>query len=147
MEREVKKAVQPAMQVLKPLLEYGMLHDASDVHVAAGVAPTARVDGEVHVVPGMEVMTRDSVSALVASIMTAEQARVFEDELEIDFTFSRPGFGRFRVNAFHEQGRVAASLRRIPETPPALEELGLPKVVADLCDLRHWPRARDRTDR
>jgi twitching motility protein PilT len=136
MECEATHDVVPAMQILKPVLEYALAENASDVHVAAGVAPTARIDGEVRVVPDMQALTRDTAAALVRSMMTSDQAKCFEEDLELDFTFSRPGFGRFRVNAFHEQGRIAASLRRIPENPPALKELGLPKVVGDLCELR-----------
>jgi twitching motility protein PilT len=70
-------------------------------------------------------------------MMTAEQRETFERELELDFTFGRASIGRFRVNAFHEQGRVSAALRLIPDAPPELEELGLPAVVGTLSELRN----------
>jgi twitching motility protein PilT len=69
-------------------------------------------------------------------MMSDEEQAAFARELEIDFSFARAGLGRFRVNAFNEQGRVAASLRRIPDKPLALDGLGLPQVVGTLTDLR-----------
>ena len=125
------------VSVLKPMLEYAVQHSASDLHIAVGVPPTVRIDGGLGPIPGMPSVTRELADSLVGSMMTAEQRSTFQRDLEIDFTFGRAGLGRFRVNAFHEQGRVSASLRRIPDTAPDLDSLGLPRVVATLSQLRN----------
>ena len=125
------------VQKLKVMLEYALQKGASDLHIACAVPPTVRIQGVIETIPGMQVITREESAALVHSMMTPEQRETFARELEIDFTFGRAGIGRFRVNAYYEQGRVAAALRLIPEAPPELEELGLPPVVGTLSSLRN----------
>ena len=137
MDETPRSTAAAVVQMLKPMLEYAVTRDASDLHIACEAPPTVRVDGIIEAIPGMPAITREEAAAFVSSMMSSEQREQFARELEIDFTFARAGIGRFRVNAFHEQGRVAAALRRIPDTPLELEALGLPPVVATLSSLRN----------
>lgn len=58
------------------------------------------------------------------------------DEIgEIDFSYSSPGIGRFRVNAYKQRGSYGMALRVIPLTIPTMESLGLPKVISDIARL------------
>ena len=115
---------------IEQMLCYAVDHCASDLHLTTGVPPMVRVNGELSPIPGMSPLT------LVRSTMSEQQLKSLEGELEVDFSFGRPGIGRFRVNAFHERGDVSAALRRIPDEPPHLEDLGLPPAVAGLAELR-----------
>ena len=118
------------------LLEFVVEMEASDLHLAAGMAPTVRVDGELSPIPDAPVLDAEMSQRLVASVMSAEQKEEFEQEWELDFSFGRRGLGRYRVSAFHERGDVAAVLRRIPDQPLQLDELGLPHIVGNLAMLK-----------
>jgi twitching motility protein PilT len=107
--------------------------NASDLHLAAGTPPTVRVDGELVRIPNAPVLSPDMAETLVRSLMTDDQRSEFEREWELDFSFGRRGLGRYRVGAFRERGDASAVLRRIPDTPLQLDELGLPRVVGNFA--------------
>ena len=118
------------------LLDFVVRANASDLHLTPGLPPMARIDGDLVPVPDCAVLTPEASSALLDTIMSEEQRRVFDAEWELDFSFGRRGLGRYRVNAFMERGDVAAAVRRIPDQPPTIEELGLPPVLVELARLK-----------
>jgi twitching motility protein PilT len=118
------------------LLEFVIRTNASDLHLTPGLPPMARIDGELVSIPETPVIMPEMSSALLDSIMTVDQRQVFDAEWELDFSFGRRGLGRYRVNAFTERGDVAAAIRRIPDVPPTLEELGLPPILSQLAQLK-----------
>jgi len=111
------------------LLEYVVKMGASDLLIAAGVAPTIRVDGELMIVPQAPILSCEMAEYLVQSMMSLDQWDEFKREWELDFSFGRRGLGRYRVGAFHERGDASAVLRRVPAEATKLEDLGLPKSV------------------
>jgi twitching motility protein PilU len=64
--------------------------------------------------------------------MNDKQAAEFERTKECNFAISPPGIGRFRVNAFVQQGKVGLVLRVIPQVLPTIDGLGLPQVLKDV---------------
>src|SRR5258708_17012214 len=70
---------------------------------------------------------------LARGIMTDKQAAEFEATNECNFAISPSGIGRFRVNAFVQQGRVGLVLRTITTIIPKFDELGLPHVLKDVA--------------
>ncbi|HIF9342826.1 TPA: type IV pilus twitching motility protein PilT [Photobacterium damselae] len=109
------------------LLDFSVKHNASDLHLSAGVPPMIRVDGDVRKLslPALEHL---EVHRLIFDIMNDAQRRQFEEELEVDFSFELPDVGRFRVNAFHQSRGCSAVFRTIPMTIPTLESLNVPDV-------------------
>ncbi|MEO7617680.1 MAG: type IV pilus twitching motility protein PilT, partial [Candidatus Saccharibacteria bacterium] len=75
-----------------------------------------------------------AVEALVYALLDDDQKEILLRDKEIDLSFAFGNYGRFRVNAFHERGNLAAALRLIPTKLRTLEELGLPKVVTEFTD-------------
>jgi twitching motility protein PilU len=69
----------------------------------------------------------------VRSVMNDKQAAEFESTKECNFAISPPGIGRFRVNAFVQQGRVGMVLRAILTTIPKFEDLNLPPVLKEVA--------------
>ena len=107
---------------------------ASDVHVSAGMVPMLRIDGD------MQRCELPSVSAqrvheLIHSMMNESQRGAFEATREADFSYTAPGLGRFRVNAFRQQHGPAAVMRSIGATVPSLASLGLEHVLSPLFGL------------
>ncbi|MBB6056277.1 type IV pilus twitching motility protein PilT [Tolumonas osonensis] len=115
------------------LLAFGVKHNASDLHLSAGLPPMIRVDGDVRRinVPPLE---HRQVHSLVYDIMNDHQRKVFEEDLEVDFSFEIPNLARFRVNAFNQSRGVAAAFRTIPSKVLTLDDLGAPAIFQDIAE-------------
>ena len=96
-----------------------------------------RVDGALTPVTGTEPLTEESIEALVFAILDEDQKQILLKDKEFDFSFAFGDLGRFRVNAFHERGNLAAALRLIPNEILSIEQLGLPPIVNKFAD---YPR-------
>ncbi|GGB35486.1 twitching motility protein PilT [Oceanisphaera marina] len=118
------------------LLAFSVKHNASDLHLSAGVPPQIRVDGEVRKI-NLPVLEHREVHRLVYDIMNDHQRKEFEDNLEIDFSFELPGLARFRVNAYHQARGAAAVFRVIPSEVLSLEQLGGPDIFRRIAE---YPR-------
>jgi twitching motility protein PilT len=116
------------------LLAFSVKHNASDLHLSAGLPPMIRVDGDIRRinVPALE---HKVVHALVYDIMNDKQRKDFEEFLETDFSFEIPGLARFRVNAFNQARGASAVFRTIPSKVLTLEDLGCPQTFKDIVDV------------
>jgi twitching motility protein PilT len=74
-------------------------------------------------------LNEETVESLIYAILDDEQKNVLEKDKELDFSFAFGDLGRFRVNAFHERGNLAAALRLIPSRIRTIDEVGLPQVM------------------
>ncbi len=119
------------------LLEEVIKKKASDLHLQVGLAPILRVDGALAPIQNSTVLTEEMVESLIFSILDDEQKQILLKDKEFDFSFAFGDLGRFRVNAFHERGNLAAALRLIPNELLSTEQLGLPKVVESFAN---YPR-------
>jgi twitching motility protein PilT len=105
---------------------------ASDLHLTAGAPPTLRVRGRLQAIDGFAALSSQETREVVYSILTDDQRKRLENDLQIDFAYAIPGVARFRVNAFRQRSATGAAFRLIPQEIPALESLGLPPVVDEL---------------
>jgi twitching motility protein PilU len=105
--------------------------NGSDLFISAGFPPACKLDGKLAPL-SQQSLKPEQTSLLVRSIMNDSQVRQFDASKECNFAISPPGIGRFRVNAFVQQGRSGMVLRTIPTEIPTLEQLGLPAVLSDL---------------
>jgi twitching motility protein PilT len=109
--------------------------DGSDLHLAAGEVPHARVDGLLVPLAGLEPWSAEVVDAEIRALMTAEQEARFDAELELDFAWEGPDGLRVRLNAYRQRGTTGAALRLVPGTIRSLRQLGLPESIGDLAAL------------
>jgi len=120
----------PTLQaLLKAMTDKG----ASDLHVTAGSPPRLRIDNEL-VRLQTDSLTPVDTKTLCYSVMNDAQKLRFEEDLEIDFSFGIRGMARFRANVYLQQSCVAGAFRLVPYQIMPLEDIGLPPVVAELCD-------------
>jgi twitching motility protein PilT len=124
-------------QRIETLLEEVIKRKASDLHLQVGLPPMLRVDGSLVQVTGAHVLNEEAVEALVFAILDDEQKQILLKDKEFDFSFAFGDLGRFRVNAFHERGNLAAAMRLIPNEILSIDQLGLPKIVEKFAD---YPR-------
>ncbi|MCA9309038.1 type IV pilus twitching motility protein PilT [Candidatus Saccharibacteria bacterium] len=119
------------------LLEEVIKRKASDLHLQVGLPPMIRVDGALSPATGAEILTEETVESLIFAILDDDQKQILLKDKEFDFSFAFGDLGRFRVNAFHERGNLAAALRLIPNEMLTIEQLGLPAVVNKFAE---YPR-------
>jgi twitching motility protein PilT len=114
------------------LLAFSVKNKASDLHLSAGLPPMIRVHGDVRRinVPSLE---HKDVHGMVYDIMNDGQRKVYEETLEVDFSFEIPNLARFRVNAFNQNRGAGAVFRTIPSKVLTLEELKAPKIFAEIA--------------
>lgn len=122
---------------IEVLLEEVVKRRASDLHLQVGLPPMIRVDGALSPISGYNPLDEQQVEMLVFSILAEDQRQILMKDKEFDFSFAFGSLGRFRVNAFHERGNLAAALRLIPTEIKSVTELGLPNVIMSFAD---YPR-------
>ena len=125
MERE------QATRFIHELLHLLVNEKGSDLFITAAFPPAIKVDGKITPVSKTALSPQHTIE-LVRSVMNDKQAAEFESTKECNFAISPPGIGRFRVNAFVQQGRVGMVLRTIVTDIPKFEDLGLPPVLRDV---------------
>ena len=108
---------------------------ASDLHLTVAAPPMIRLHGELVPVEGYQVLTRAVTQRVLYSILTQKQRERFEEELELDFSYTLPGRARFRVNLYRQRESVGAAFRMIPYEIKDLNSLGIPPAVANLARL------------
>ena len=116
------------------LLEEIVRKNASDLHLQVGLPPMMRLDGVLAPFPGYNPLNSEEVERLVFAILDDDQQKILIKDKEFDFSFAFGDLGRFRVNAFHERGNLAASLRLIPNQIKTIAELGMPPVIQSFAD-------------
>ena len=116
------------------LLEEIVRKNASDLHLQVGLPPMMRLDGVLTAFPGYNPLNAEEVERLVFAILDDDQQKILIKDKEFDFSFAFGTLGRFRVNAFHERGNLAAALRLIPNEIKSATELGMPPVVNTFAD-------------
>jgi twitching motility protein PilU len=109
--------------------------DASDLFLTAGLPPSLKINGVISQVSKSE-LTPDMVRQLALSLMNEQQRNEFDQTLECNFAIAPPDIGRFRANVFQQKNHVGIVLRRIKTDIPTFEDLGVPRVLADLCMMK-----------
>ncbi len=123
------------MKRIDKLLEFAVVHCASDLHISSGYCPCIRVDGSMRFMSDHPVLTPEENDEILKEIMPERNQREFEQSWDTDFGYAIEGLGRFRVNAFKDAHGTGAVFRTIPTKVPALEDLGLSfsGTLRELC--------------
>jgi twitching motility protein PilT len=116
------------------LLAFSVKHNASDLHLSAGLPPMIRVDGDIRRI-NVPALDHKTVHSLVYDIMNDKQRKDYEEFLETDFSFEIQGLARFRVNAYNQNRGSAAVFRTIPSKVLTLEDLGCPSIFKELVQV------------
>ncbi|MGH7157369.1 MAG: type IV pilus twitching motility protein PilT [Candidatus Saccharimonadales bacterium] len=126
--------MQPSTPKIELLLEEVVKHKASDLHLQVGLVPMLRIDGQLAPTQNTAKLDQKTVEELIFSLLEEDQKKILLRDKEFDFSFAFGDLGRFRVNAFHERGNLAAAMRLIPNEIRTVEHLGLPPVVNKFTD-------------
>ncbi len=121
------------MPRLDAFLKLAHEQGCSDIHLAVGVPPLLRMNGELLPIRFRE-LSHNELNTYLTEILTAGQAKKFRSGADLDFAYSARDVGRFRANYFHKSSGPGATFRYIPDDIPEMESLGLPSVVAELIE-------------
>jgi len=119
------------------LLRQTVARNASDLHITIGRPPVMRIHGELEPQTKFEVLDATATETLIMQIITQEQRKNLDEQLELDCSYSIPDVSRFRVNVFWRNGGMGAAIRAIPNKIPTMKELALPPVAANLTQLKN----------
>ncbi len=119
---------------IENLLEECVRRNASDLHIQYGLPPILRVDGALTPVAGISALNEDTVKNLIFATLDDEQRKILIKDKEFDYSFAFGDIARFRVNAFHERGKLAAAFRLIPNVIKNINDLGMPAIVETFAD-------------
>ncbi len=121
-----------ASQFITDLLQLLLARKGSDLFITAGFPPAIKVDGIIHKASA-QVLSAAHTLTLVRAVMNDRQATEFERSKECNFAIAPAGIGRFRCNAFVQQGQVGMVLRVIPQQLPTIDGLGMPQILKDIA--------------
>ncbi len=124
----------PAAEWLELLLSYLWEKRGTDLHLTAGSAPLARVDGELHAVTDQPVLTPTDTQALADALLDEHDKATFAERGDVDFAFGFDHLARIRGSVYAQRGSTTLALRMIPSRVPPMEELGLPEAVQRMVD-------------
>ena len=120
-----------AYQYVCELLKVMLAQKSSDLFITANYPPAMKIDGKMTKV-GPQNLSAAHTLALVKSVMTEKQIEEFEATKECNFAISPNGIGRFRVNAFVQQGSAGMVMRVIPTELPTIDGLGAPQILKEV---------------
>jgi twitching motility protein PilT len=119
---------------IQELLQLAVEKDASDLHITTHVPPRLRIHGTL-ISLDHPPLSPSETKTLIYSLLTDRQKKMFEEKMELDFSFGIQDLGRFRGNVFMQKGAVAAAFRRFLPIMWSFSQLGIPQRLAQLCYL------------
>jgi twitching motility protein PilT len=120
---------------IKELFKIAVNKKASDLHLVVGLSPTLRIDGKLFFIENTRKLTDKDMEQMVYSLLDNQQKERFISGRELDFGYAVDKF-RFRVNLHFEKNNIGLVARVITDKIPALEEIGIPKIVYNLLNLK-----------
>jgi twitching motility protein PilU len=121
-----------ALKFMHDLLRLMLQKNGSDLFINVGFPPAIKIDGKI-VPQSNQPLQPAHTAELARAVMSDRQAAEFEATKECNFAISPPGIGRFRANAYIQQGRVGLVLRTIAQKIPTFDDLGLPAVLREVA--------------
>ena len=125
MERE------QGIKFMRDLLKLMVEKKGSDLFVTVGFPPAIKVDGKVTPVSKTS-LTSENTKAMVYAVMNDKQLKEYEATKECNFAIAPKGIGRFRANAFIQQGYCGLVCRTIETEVPTIDKLGLPEILKEV---------------
>lgn len=119
--------------IINALLKQAIELGASDLIVKAGSHPIVRIDGLLEPIADSGKLSAEDTKEMAYEVMTDRQREIFDRKNDIDISYSIPGVGRFRCNAFYQRGTTSMVLRVVPMKPYTLDELNLPPVLKKIA--------------
>jgi twitching motility protein PilT len=119
---------------LHEALSYVVRNEGSDLHLKVPSPPIARIHGRLQPLDQYDPIAAEDTDQILRMMLSERKIAEFEEENELDFSYSVEGLARFRVNAFRQRGAISIAARVVPLAVRTVDELGLPPVISDLAE-------------
>ncbi|MDH3615022.1 MAG: PilT/PilU family type 4a pilus ATPase [Gammaproteobacteria bacterium] len=121
------------MARIDAFLKLGLAQGCSDVHLAVGVPPMLRMNGDLMPIKFRQ-LSDTELETYVLEVLTEKQKQRLAEGHDLDFSYVGDEGGRFRVNVFRKETGIGAVFRHIPGDVPKLDELHVPPILKKFCD-------------
>ncbi len=121
------------MARIDSFLKLGLAQGCSDVHLAVGVPPMLRMNGDLMSIKFRE-LSDTELEAYILEILSNQQSGRLAAGDDLDFSYVSEDGGRFRVNVFRKITGIGAVFRHVPGEVPSLDQLDVPPILKDFCD-------------
>ncbi len=121
------------MARIDSFLKLGLAQGCSDIHLAVGIPPMLRMNGDLMPIKFRE-LSDTELETYVLEILTSKQREGLKAGKDLDFSYVAEEGGRFRVNIFRKVTGLGAVFRHIPGEVPTLDQLNVPPVLSKFCD-------------
>ncbi len=121
------------MARIDAFLKLGLAQGCSDVHLAVGVPPMLRMNGDLMPIKFRQLSDTELETYIIEVLTVQQQDRLAEGH-DLDFSYVGDEGGRFRVNVFRKETGIGAVFRHIPGNVPTLDELNVPPILRDFCE-------------
>ena len=120
------------MSLLRELLTYAVKNEASDIHIKVDSPPAFRLHGTLKSI-GERMLTIEEVTKMVDTMVPSHLRSKYDEDREVDLSYSESEVGRFRVNIFFSHGTPTVAMRHVKTEIPTFEELSIPDSLRDLA--------------
>jgi twitching motility protein PilT len=132
LEKDAAGDKRPPEGNLAGMLSLLLAWNGQDLHLSAGAIPSIRVDNEIRRL-NLPALKPAEIEQMIMAILSPEQRRIFQSQMELDFAFSLHGVGRFRCNLYRQRNSVAFTARHVSETIPSAADLGIPDFLKEFA--------------
>jgi len=120
---------------IKELFKTAAQKNASDLHLVVGLPPLLRVDGDLAYIEGEKTIEEKDMEKILDELANEEEKKRFLATRELDIGFAIDNF-RYRINLHFEKNNIGLVARVISDKMPSLDEIGIPKIIYNLLDLK-----------
>lgn len=117
------------------ILKFARDNKCSDVHLTSKATPIYRQHGNVIFSQGAPVMTPTMLEDLLYPLLDVKTRETLDNGSDVDFSYVTNEGKRNRVNVYRQKGSLAAAFRLLQDELPTLDNLHMPKVMTDFCDM------------
>ncbi len=122
------------MPRIDAFLQLGREQGCSDIHLTVGLPPMARMDGDLMPIKYRD-LSLEEIQMMVLEILDDLRKEELSRDGSVDFSYSSPETGRFRINVCKQSRGTSVVCRVIPNKVIPLAQLGLPRVISNFTDL------------
>jgi twitching motility protein PilT len=120
--------------MIEKIVSYAKSRGCSDIHISTNNVPMIRVDGDMIPIPDLSILQTNEVLEILNKIMNDHEKKIYNQDLEVDFSLQFNKNLRFRVNAFRNINGPALVMREIPTTIRTLADLKVPEIISSLAN-------------